>query len=162
MPPRMTTNLYAFFDLPIGVTMKKMLKTSAEGRKCVFPNCTHILSIYNHEAYCRIHLGQILQEQKPEILTPREFWWSKVYFCYLNTLLLTLGPLMLRKRCQTEGLWAILILLSSWACGPFFSPYPPATLFTSVPSLSLRSLSPTGAGIQSSFFLTAKKPLQSV
>jgi len=47
--------------------MKKPLKASPEGRKCMFPNCTHILSIYNHEAYCRIHLDQILQEQRPKI-----------------------------------------------------------------------------------------------
>ena len=49
--------------------MKKMLKTSAEGRKCMFPHCTNILSIYNHEDYCRIHLVQILQEQKTKTLT---------------------------------------------------------------------------------------------
>jgi hypothetical protein len=35
--------------------MQKMLKTSAEGRKCRFPHCTRILSIYNHEDYCHIH-----------------------------------------------------------------------------------------------------------
>jgi hypothetical protein len=49
--------------------MGKMLKTSAEGRKCTFPRCTHILSIYNHEAYCHIHLDQVPQEQKPKSLT---------------------------------------------------------------------------------------------
>ena len=35
--------------------MQKMLKTSADGRKCKFPHCARILSIYNHEAYCHIH-----------------------------------------------------------------------------------------------------------
>jgi hypothetical protein len=35
--------------------MAKKVKTSADGRKCAFPNCNHILSIYNHEAYCHIH-----------------------------------------------------------------------------------------------------------
>ncbi|HUV40741.1 MAG TPA: hypothetical protein VMW23_03005 [Sedimentisphaerales bacterium] len=49
--------------------MKKMLKTSAEGRKCMFPQCTRILSIYNHKDYCHIHLDQIPQEQKPKVLT---------------------------------------------------------------------------------------------
>ena len=35
--------------------MGKMQKTSADNRRCVFPNCTHILSIYNHDTYCHIH-----------------------------------------------------------------------------------------------------------
>jgi len=48
---------------------KKMLKTSAEGRKCMFPHCTNILSIYNHEAYCHIHRDKMPQGQKPKILT---------------------------------------------------------------------------------------------
>ncbi len=49
--------------------MGKILKTSAEGRKCMFPHCTHILSIYNHKSYCHIHLSQMPQEQKkPKIL----------------------------------------------------------------------------------------------
>ncbi len=47
--------------------MGKTLKTSAENRKCMFPNCTRILSIYNHEAYCHIHRDQ-MRQQKPKIL----------------------------------------------------------------------------------------------
>jgi hypothetical protein len=43
--------------------MGKMLKTSADNRKCMFPNCTIILSIYNHDAYCHIHRGEVHQEQ---------------------------------------------------------------------------------------------------
>ena len=43
--------------------MVKILKTSADGRKCMFPHCTRILSVYNHNAYCHIHLDQMLQEQ---------------------------------------------------------------------------------------------------
>jgi hypothetical protein len=35
--------------------MSKMLKTSADNRKCIFPNCTQILSIYNHDTYCHMH-----------------------------------------------------------------------------------------------------------
>ncbi len=35
--------------------MAKTLKTSAENRKCQFPNCENILSIYNHESFCHIH-----------------------------------------------------------------------------------------------------------
>jgi len=46
---------------------KKMLKTSAEGRKCMFPHCTHILSIYNHEVYCHIHRDQMAERQKLKI-----------------------------------------------------------------------------------------------
>jgi len=44
--------------------MGKMLKTSPEGRKCLFPRCPHILSIYNHNTYCHVHLDQMLDEQK--------------------------------------------------------------------------------------------------
>jgi hypothetical protein len=50
--------------------MGKILKTSAEGRKCMFPNCTNTLSIYNHEAYCHVHRGQMpqtSQKQKPKL-----------------------------------------------------------------------------------------------
>ena len=47
--------------------MNKVLKTSASGRKCTFPHCTHVLSIYNHEAYCHIHRGRVPQEQKPKL-----------------------------------------------------------------------------------------------
>jgi hypothetical protein len=48
--------------------MVKILKTSPEGRKCMFPQCNRTLSIYNHEAYCHVHRNQVLQEQKPKIL----------------------------------------------------------------------------------------------
>ncbi|MDO8301894.1 MAG: hypothetical protein Q7T18_01500 [Sedimentisphaerales bacterium] len=48
--------------------MTKSLKTSAEGRKCMFQNCTHTLSIYNHEAYCHLHRDQMAHQQKPKIL----------------------------------------------------------------------------------------------
>jgi hypothetical protein len=44
--------------------MVKVLKTSAEGRKCQYQNCTQTLSIYNHEAYCHIHQNQISEEQR--------------------------------------------------------------------------------------------------
>lgn len=49
--------------------MGKPLKTSAEGRKCLFPHCKRILSIYNHEAYCHVHRDQMSQEQRLKILT---------------------------------------------------------------------------------------------
>ncbi len=44
--------------------MKKMLKTSAEGRRCKFPKCNRLLSIYNHQTYCHVHWGQVLPEEK--------------------------------------------------------------------------------------------------
>ena len=53
---------------PKGVTMGKILKTSPLGRKCIFLNCTHTLSIYNHEMYCHLHQDQILQKKNPTIL----------------------------------------------------------------------------------------------
>ncbi|MDP2905004.1 MAG: hypothetical protein Q8O22_01705 [Candidatus Omnitrophota bacterium] len=37
----------------------KKTKTSLKGRICKVRHCKHILSIYNHEAYCHVHLGQI-------------------------------------------------------------------------------------------------------
>jgi hypothetical protein len=44
--------------------MEKKLKTSANDRKCMFPGCTHILSIYNHEIYCHVHRDQMAEGQK--------------------------------------------------------------------------------------------------
>jgi len=35
----------------------KKVKTSQKGRKCRYPHCKHILSVYNHELYCHVHLG---------------------------------------------------------------------------------------------------------
>ncbi|MBU1869002.1 MAG: hypothetical protein KJ818_00895 [Candidatus Omnitrophica bacterium] len=37
----------------------KKVKTSHKGRKCKFPHCSQILSIYNHSEYCYIHLGLV-------------------------------------------------------------------------------------------------------
>jgi len=34
------------------------VKVSHKGRKCKFLHCKHVLSIYNHEEYCHIHLSQ--------------------------------------------------------------------------------------------------------
>ncbi|MBE0536011.1 MAG: hypothetical protein IH624_10110 [Phycisphaerae bacterium] len=41
--------------------MAKTLKTSAEGRKCAYPKCNRLLSIYNHDAYCHVHRDQVSQ-----------------------------------------------------------------------------------------------------
>jgi len=46
--------------------MTKTLKTSPAGRRCKFPGCQRPLSIYNHNTYCRIHLEQVLSEEKPK------------------------------------------------------------------------------------------------
>jgi hypothetical protein len=35
----------------------KKVRTSHKGRKCKFPRCKQVLSIYNHEEYCHIHLN---------------------------------------------------------------------------------------------------------
>jgi hypothetical protein len=48
--------------------MTKSLRTSAEGRKCMYQNCTQTLSIYNHEAYCHQHREQMAEKQKPKVL----------------------------------------------------------------------------------------------
>jgi len=46
----------------------KKVKTSVKGRKCKFPGCKHILSIYNHEMYCYIHLNVIYAGQGQGLL----------------------------------------------------------------------------------------------
>jgi|GEM_PF-833213 len=44
--------------------MSKTAKTSAEGRRCKYPHCRRLLSIYNHQDYCHIHLEKISGEGK--------------------------------------------------------------------------------------------------
>jgi len=45
--------------------MKTMqIKTSPENRRCKYPGCNSIISIYNHEAYCNVHLKSIFWEDK--------------------------------------------------------------------------------------------------
>lgn len=52
-----------FLNYTIGAIMPKQLKTSADGRKCVFPNCNRPLSAYNHESYCHVHLDQLAKDR---------------------------------------------------------------------------------------------------
>ena len=47
--------------------MAKKLKTSAKDRKCTYPDCKHLLSIYNHEDYCHVHRDQVSQEQNRKV-----------------------------------------------------------------------------------------------
>ena len=47
--------------------MAKTLKTSVDGRKCAFPQCKRLLSIYNHEAYCHIHRNEVAQERMAKV-----------------------------------------------------------------------------------------------
>ena len=44
--------------------MNKVLKTSPEGRRCKFPNCDRVLSIYNHQPYCRVHCEIVSPKNK--------------------------------------------------------------------------------------------------
>lgn len=46
--------------------MAKTLKTSPQGRKCIYAGCTSNLSIYNHQDYCHLHLDRMLQPKKPK------------------------------------------------------------------------------------------------
>ena len=48
----------------------KKVKTSLKGRKCKFPHCKHILSIYNHEECCHVHLAQFDYGVRPKALKP--------------------------------------------------------------------------------------------
>jgi hypothetical protein len=36
----------------------KKVKVSRKGRVCRFPHCRNILSIYNHDFYCHLHLDK--------------------------------------------------------------------------------------------------------
>ena len=47
-----------------GVPMKKALKTSAEGRRCEYPDCQQVLSIYNHQTYCRVHQEKVFSRER--------------------------------------------------------------------------------------------------
>ena len=47
-----------------GVPVEKALKTSAEGRRCNYPDCHRLLSIYNHQTYCRVHQEQAASKEK--------------------------------------------------------------------------------------------------
>ncbi|MDD5565639.1 MAG: hypothetical protein PHG31_01940 [Candidatus Omnitrophica bacterium] len=42
----------------------KKVKTSLKGRTCKYPHCKQVLSVYNHEEYCNIHLGRPEPRQK--------------------------------------------------------------------------------------------------
>jgi hypothetical protein len=44
--------------------MSKMLKTSADNRKCMYPNCRQTLSIYNHDNYCHVHRNEMPEEHR--------------------------------------------------------------------------------------------------
>ncbi len=48
--------------------MSMKIKTSHRGRKCKFRLCKQILSIYNHEEYCHIHLGRVDQIHKHKVV----------------------------------------------------------------------------------------------
>jgi hypothetical protein len=43
--------------------MAKKLKISADDRKCTYPECKRLLSIYNHGDYCHVHRGQVAKEE---------------------------------------------------------------------------------------------------
>jgi hypothetical protein len=44
--------------------MSKLLKQSAEGRRCKYPSCDRLLSIYNHQPYCRVHQDEVQSREK--------------------------------------------------------------------------------------------------
>jgi len=50
--------------MPFWEVRIKKVKTSLKGRKCKYLHCKHILSIYNHEEYCHIHLGLLTYGDK--------------------------------------------------------------------------------------------------
>ena len=44
------------------MSVKKIL-TAHKGRKCKYPGCGRLLSIYNLEAHCNVHLKQAIQRE---------------------------------------------------------------------------------------------------
>ncbi|MDP8258447.1 MAG: hypothetical protein P9L90_03390 [Candidatus Aadella gelida] len=40
------------------------IKTSPRHRKCKYPKCSSILSMYNHEDFCNVHLRPMFWEDK--------------------------------------------------------------------------------------------------
>ncbi|MBF0494660.1 MAG: hypothetical protein HQL28_05975 [Candidatus Omnitrophica bacterium] len=40
------------------------IKTSPMHRQCKYPECKHILSIYNHDNYCHVHLNSNFWKDK--------------------------------------------------------------------------------------------------
>jgi hypothetical protein len=52
--------------LKYGEEMKKV-KTSYKGRKCKYRGCSHILSIYNHDDFCHVHLGLGFESGRPAL-----------------------------------------------------------------------------------------------
>ena len=43
------------------------IRISRKGRRCRYPHCRKLLSIYNHEAFCHVHLGRVPQEQRAKV-----------------------------------------------------------------------------------------------
>ncbi len=46
----------------------KKTKMSHKGRICKFPKCKHVLSIYNHQTFCHIHLSRVGAAYKEKVL----------------------------------------------------------------------------------------------
>lgn len=44
--------------------MSKKIVSSRKGRKCKSHGCKHVLSIYNHEDFCRLHSDQSASKNK--------------------------------------------------------------------------------------------------
>jgi hypothetical protein len=36
------------------------IRVSPKGRKCQFPDCKRMLSVYNHELHCNVHVNYLL------------------------------------------------------------------------------------------------------
>ena len=43
------------------MAIRKIL-ASHKGRKCRYPNCKRILSIYNHDIHCHVHLDKLARQ----------------------------------------------------------------------------------------------------
>ena len=44
--------------------MSTKILTSHKGRKCKYPGCRRILSIYNHEVNCHVHLNRLSEKAR--------------------------------------------------------------------------------------------------
>ena len=44
----------------------KKITTAHKGRRCKFPGCKRILSIYNHDVNCHIHLNRLSERSRQD------------------------------------------------------------------------------------------------
>lgn len=44
----------------------KKIPTAHKGRRCKYPDCKRVLSIYNHDVNCHVHLNRLSEKARWE------------------------------------------------------------------------------------------------